>query len=1226
LAKAVRPGPRWRAIPVAAGLRFGLIALAVLILALAAGTARAQPIPGEVSVTTENGYVRAIFRFRREVESAVQVSNGVLVLSFKQPVEVSVDRMNSGASDYISAARRDPDGMAVRIALARKVKANLMPAAEQVYLDLLPETWTGVAPGLPEAVVEELARRARDAEKRARQREQLAKWRKEPALRVRVAKLPTLTRYVFPLSSSVAVASDRARDRLTIIFDAPLRFDFADAVAALPPFVTAIEAKLDEDAVSVHFAFKDKVDLRTFREDNNYVVDVAPISAPLNKGDAIRRKIEEAQAQSAAADNIAQPGVAGAPPQTVPAAAAPSVHSEPPVPAAAPPVQAPAVAAKPQAAAPAAPPPQPAATTPPAAPAAPRTVPAAASPPAVPAAAANESSREGGRGVKVELQSTGDGLRLFLPFATPTPAAVFRRADMLWLVFDTEVAIDISALQPQRTSVIRGATVTGTDGRVLRIKLDRPRLTSLAAVGNGWAVTVSDAIEEASIPLVMARAVIGSARASVIVPFDRPSRLHRVNDPTVGDTLLIVTALAPVRGLLKPQNFVEFQAMASAHGLVIQPLADNVHMQMTPEKVVIGRPGGLTLSAQASGLVQGRSVSAVFDIHEWTRNSDADFFTLRSKLMNQAAAASPEERFEARLNLAKFYMARKMYLEAIGALDAALAAEHAKSDDGGIYVLRAAANIMSGRHSVALADLAKPNVGNQNDSSLWRALAHAEEGKWAEAREGFRNTELLIGTLPIELQRFILQKSVHAALEVGDFEGATNQLHDFETIGAPPEWQPAMSVLRGRIAEGLGRSAEALAAYRAAAESDDRRAATMARLRLAMLRHGMGDIKRTDAIAELETVSAIWRGDETEIEALQMLARLYTKEGRLRDAFSVMRTALTAHAGSDMTRRIQDEAAATFESLFLSGKSEDLSAVDALSLFYDFRELTPVGRRGDELIRRLADRLVTVDLLDQASELLQHQVDHRLQGAARAQVATRLALVHLMNHKPDRALTVLQKTRIADLSDTLRRRRLLLEARALSELRRPEVALEVIAGIKGREADRLRADVLWAARRWAAAAERIEYLLGDRWREWQPLDAVERIDVMRAGIGYVLGDDALGLARLRDRYGAKMADGPDRHAFDVITGPIGVNGSEFRAIAASIGSMDTLEGFLRDMRAGFPDTAAGLTPRPRPGAAPAAKPAPAANAAPPAAASPAAASPGASPPAAAPPAGAGPGS
>ena len=72
----------------------------------------------------------------------------------------------------------------------------------------------------------------------------------------------------------------------------------------------------------------------------------------------------------------------------------------------------------------------------------------------------------------------------------------------------------------------------------------------------------------------------------------------------------------------------------------------------------------------------------------------------------------------------------------------------------------------------------------------------------------------------------------------------------------------------------------------------------------------------------------------------------------------------------------------------MSADGDAMPAVEALGLFYDYRELTPIGRRGDEMIRRLTDRLVAVDLLDQAAELLQHQVDHRLQGAARAQVAT----------------------------------------------------------------------------------------------------------------------------------------------------------------------------------------------------------------------------------------------
>jgi hypothetical protein len=287
-----------------------------------------------------------------------------------------------------------------------------------------------------------------------------------------------------------------------------------------------------------------------------------------------------------------------------------------------------------------------------------------------------------------------------------------------------------------------------------------------------------------------------------------------------------------------------------------------------------------------------------------------------------------------------------------------------------------------------------------------------------------------------------------------------------------------------------------------------------------------------------------------------------------------MRTALTAHRNSQTTRRIEDDAVASFDSLFLAGKGDGLPAIDALALFYDFRELTPIGRRGDEMIRRLADRLASVDLLDQSAALLQYQVDHRLQGAARAQVATRLAAIYLMNRKADRALAVLRTTRIADLNNELRNQRLLLEARALSDVGRHDVAIEVVAGIEGREATRLRSDILWAGKHWSKAAEQIEILYGERWRDFEPFGESERSDILRASIGYALGEDAIGLMRIRERYAGKLGDDADRRAFEVITAPIGSSGAEFRDIAHTIAATDTLDGFLRDLRARYPQTGA----------------------------------------------------
>ena len=81
---------------------------------------------------------------------------------------------------------------------------------------------------------------------------------------------------------------------------------------------------------------------------------------------------------------------------------------------------------------------------------------------------------------------------------------------------------------------------------------------------------------------------------------------------------------------------------------------------------------------------------------------------------------------------------------------------------------------------------------------------------------------------------------------------------------------------------------------------------------------------------------------------------------------------------------------AVFTGLFYKSRS-DLPPLLALTLFEEFKELTPPGEEGDAVILNLAERLVEIDLLDRAAGVLETQVEFRLKGQARARVAARLA-------------------------------------------------------------------------------------------------------------------------------------------------------------------------------------------------------------------------------------------
>ena len=1172
----LRARPLWRNGLMTAAV---LLQLGVLIVAPLGGRALAEDrIKGDINVSTDGGYARFTFRFEKEVPATVELTYPILVVSFKKPVAIAVDRLGSTAAGYVSAARIDPDGMSIRIALSRKVKLNVIPAAERLFVDLLPESWSEGMPGLPREVVEELAKRALDAERQLRLQRSNPKPQKNAPIRVKVATQPTFTRYIFAMPDVSNVVPENSRGKLTLEFDQPIKWDLADAKAALPATVKSIDTEVDEDSATVIFAFNGEPKVRTFREDRSIVVDVDHVAAKL--------KVVEEGAKQKAASLEEQPK--------------PGADAPPAVPGVAPPAATPGKDAVP--------PPQQADQPPPAAPA----PPAAAAPPATPAPKAAEAppapadvkrpAANPNATVVVDVRQSGDRVQADFPFAVATPAAVFQRSDTLWLVFDSAAPIDLSGFKGDASHTVRSATFErGADGEaIVRIKLERPRLISFEPDSPGWVLTIDNAVTVPSRPLVIARSVVGKNRASIVIPFEHPGKLHRITDRDIGDHLLVVTGLPPVRGFLKPQSFVELYALTTTQGVALQPLADDVTAELAVDKITVTRPNGLALSPMAVGLEVANSFRAVsFDPEIWAYNRQGSYNKRESELIQIAAMSPLSARKQARLNLARFYLARDMSAEAKGVLDV-VRADGKGDDDITGSVLDSVANLMLHRPDEALKDLANPRIGNQLDASIWRAIAFTDLGKWPAAQAAFKNVDGAIAALPADLQRLALRKALRTAIEVRDFNAADRALNDLVTLGIPIEQQPTISVLIGRLKEAMGRNADALANYHTAALSFDRQAAAQGRLREVLLRYAIGDMTALDTIDALETLTTIWRGDEVEAEGLKLLAHLYTNDNRYRAAFHVMRSALMAHPDSEYTRQIQDEARITFDNLFLGGKADAMSPIEALGLFYDYRDLTPVGFRGDEMIRRLSDRLVAVDLLDQAAELLQHQVDNRLQGVARAQVASRLAVIDLMNRKPERAIAVLQKTRTAELSNELRDQRLLLEARALSETGRHDLALELIANIDSHEAIRLRSDILWSAKRWRAAAEQIELLYGERWKDFTPLTEAERFDILRAAIGYSLGDEPLALSRFRERYAPKMMETPDGRAFDVVSAPVGTANTEFQDIAKRVTGIDSLEAFLRDMRTRYPDASA-ISRAPAAGAA-APPPAPAAPATKPAAA------------------------
>jgi tetratricopeptide (TPR) repeat protein len=1360
--------------------------------------------PVELEVSQEQGFGRIVLTFKDRTllptYDAV-ITGGVLRISFQDPIDVNVDDVPLDLSDYVTIARRDPDGAAIRFALKTQYQINTLEAGEKLFIDILPMTWSGLPPGLPDDVVRELAKRAEEAMRKVRALEQARlKAQEGPQVTLHVGEHPTFTRLVFDWSIKFDTAFVRENDIIKLTFNHPAQLDISHLRTHLPPGVIDATSFLDKGKLKFLMRVEPSVDIRAFREEQTYVIDVTPenmepndpanalINQELSVADNENRsqmitapglrdtrevrnprglppaavsssgggRLKESRAdespgftavplggvgagssnngsQAAPTDDSAQappieeitiaqapppagaagdgprqkpPGTSGVPNaenrannrtgqgpvQVVSEDEVPgetnlpleSVSADPVVLADADGNEAAATADGSEITASIGPqdgefgdsyatgtsdvnvprpiqlaqasqramplgdvPPleeqisRPApmldlSTQQPGDPLPEAPQPGNAIPTLQPAEVLDENNRPavpnssvqirqnntlggsdipagiqlpqtevqapetwratGGRDVgaprvsperppenfgaearnfvSAEARRIGNTVRVVFPFSEPVSSAVFRRNDSIWLVFDTDATIDTRGMVSALAETAETIDVEQHgDYQILRLDMNDPVLATVGADGNAWSLVIGDLILEPSIPLKMERTVRGDGGSILRVLYQDPQHIRSITDPFVGDTISLVTGFGPPRGLLKPQNFVDLEALSSAQGIALATRSDGVKIKILGDDVIIEKDGGLALSNRhlrggtgtLSRIVEPDDDGTVEFVSLSTTGPGA--FRSRLNELQSDLAQTPEgKRAKPLMALARFYLAHQFPQEAMGWLNLALEENLALAEDSSFNLVKGAALAMADRPEEAYEHLHRPDLKNSPDAAVWQTIVDVKLGNWTQARIAMPRGRAVVGNYPTSIQTEFKLAAAQSMVEANDFGIANGILAEIEPAEVTRAQAARYDILRGRVADASGRSQEALTVFDLVARSDDRPRAAEAEYRALRIRYRDGEMTIDEAIDQLAALSTSWRGDEIELRTLRFLAQLYAEQGQYREAFEAMKSAVQAEPDADTTRLLQEEMNALFNSLFLDGKADEMPPIKALALYYDFRELTPIGRQGDEMVRLLAKRLVEVDLLDQATELLRHQVDNRLKGAARAQIAADLGAIYLMDRKPEEALRVLNRTRQASLPSTLTRQRNIVEARALTESGRPDLALELVRNMRGTDVDRLRADTFWAAESWRDAGDQLEAMHGSRWSDQIPLDELERRDILRAGIAYSLAGDQLSLERLQNKYMAKMADSPEALAFEVVTRPIQAQGVEFLEVASQLADVDSLETFLEEYR------------------------------------------------------------
>lgn len=1064
----------------------------------------------QLFVTAEAGYGRLVLSFpgRNELPGyKVKYENGVLAVEFTESIALTLPDVAVALPNYLSVARVDPDGRGVRFGLRTALNINHIEAGEKLFIDLMPLTWQGLPPGLPADVVADLAKRAERAERIAEQKRKAEEAKRlNPTVALRVGRNPTFLRVEFTWNVDTKATFATKGGTANVDFEWPVPIDLYGLKADLPEELKQVANSVSADGSRVTFRVADGIVPRFYTSSpRQYVLDI-----DISRENGLATAIEASEKAKAEREALAE--------------AERRAHAE-----------AQAVAA-----------------------------------------AEHETPSRQQTSLTPVISTVGSTVRVAFPFEQDTAAAVFRRGDTVWLLFDTSTVINAPTQNDALASIAdRFEVMPAGETEVVRIDLSNERLATLGSEGRSWVLSLGDVLLNPTEPLTLSRVRDKEGHYQMLADMNRPAKVHQFRDPNVGDLLYVATAYPPARGAARNLQYVDFAALRSVHGLVVKPETDELQVGLDGKNAVISTQEGLTLSAAADvrppdAEAATTSRAGFVDLIAAKVDDLGEFARRREETISKAADAEGRLRDIARLELAELYIANQFGLEAIGVLNV-LDQEMKAEDDlrKKLRLLQAMANVVAHRSGEALGILGATAYEDEVDSLMWRSIAKSDAGDYQGARLDAIASEGILDSYPGWVRSRFVLSAIRAAVETRDGSMASRLLGSVEFATLDDEQISTYQLLQGRLAELNGDMDEALDTYGQVITADVRPTHAEAVYRTLLVLDHEGRVDLPKATATLAAEAMLWRGNKLEADMSKLLAELYFRDKKYREGFEVVKQAVAFYPENESITTLLDEAQQQFGGLYLDGGADQLGEVDALSLYYDFQQLTPPGARGDEMIRNLARRLVKADLLAQAGDLLEYQIDNRLKGVAQAQIAADLAVIRIADRDPEGALRVLNRTRLADLSPLLERQRRILESRALIDAGREDLAIDLLSRVKGRDADLLRVDGFWKSKNYTQAAELIEvvYSPGEAANE---LDQVGRMNVIKAAVGFVLANDSLGVSRLRSKFGDAMGQSAEWSIFDFVTSDIAPTSAEFKKVARQVADLDSLNAFLTSYRQVYP--------------------------------------------------------
>jgi len=1130
--------------------RFLSLFVVVFSCALWIFPALAEQVP--VSGTDHGDYGRFEFNWPGAVGYSAVLQGDRVIVTFDRPIEADFSQALGALGKYARNAFVNPDGRSVTIVLTAAWGLDYFDMGRAVIVDLLDEGNAAPFAAAQPAPIQQ-PRLTEPLPRATPQR---------PFLGVRFGEHPSYSRMVFDWPSATGYEVVNEEETATVLFDRDAELDLSALRSSLPKNIRSVEAFSEAGGLTVVLGIPKGSELKHFLSGPKVVIDVAnPTSSAPKTSPQTAAKPKPAPASPPRADE---------PPPPQPAKVAKVETAKPetlPAPKANKPVSLVPPTERKLADLPSAKSPSPTTGLPPG------VIPSPSRPAKAPAPTPTSPGLPKGMSPSMEPAQVAPKDALFsiqFNWDEPVGAAVFRRGDSLWAVFDKKRPQDLDAVRRAAGDKIPVVEqLESVSATLIRMETAPGLNPSLRRNGLTWILDFKQQNLEPRKPIEAVGEAVGEVGRRLFIPIQQAGKAVPLRDPKAGDNLVVVPVIPLGHGVGLEREYAEFFLLPTGQGVVMRPKVDNIRVRPFPQGVELTSDTGLKITpagkkeGAASPMVAAGLVKRIFEPDTWLLGDRKKFQQLKQDIQYEIATTKAVKRRAARMKLAKFYLAQKMGHEAEAVLNMIAVEDEAMQSRPEFRALRGAARFLKSRFKEAIQDLSHGSLEGTHEAEFWKAAAQASLGQIKVAAEEMRRTGTVLRKYPRNLKFPLGALAAETAITVGDVEQAQHFIDMLALDDPSPQEEGQLAYLEGRIAELSGDFDKAVEHWEEAAEGAHRPSRAKASYARAELLRRTEEFTAEDAIEALEKLRFAWRGDNFEFTLLRKLGGLYFQEDDFRNGLQTLRQAATYFRNHPQAPMVTQEMARAFRHLYLEGGGDALPPVTAIALFDEFKELTPAGDTGDLMIRRLADRLIGVDLLDRAAKLLENQVHFRLKGEERARVGAKLALIYMQNRKLEQALKSLDQTVVAGIPEELVALRRHLRARALMELGRTEQVVLTLEKDESMEADIIRSELYWRKRDWPKAAQSLRRVVRDvNARPNEALDNKQAKYVMNLAVALTLGANERGINRLRSSYGEAMAASPYGDAFRLITSSGGRGLIDYRTISQKVREVESFQAFM----------------------------------------------------------------